>query len=602
MIQMCVYIYGTIFVALHNAVLCKFNAHTMHTIPLLEQQVRDNPDNGFLFLLLGSVLLDSGAYDRAIAAFESALESEDSRQAAEEKLVLAYLASGRTAEAVERMETAGGSSPEFYNNAGIAFADQGQEDRAIAAFESALRLKPDFEMARRNLARIYARRAQELVAAQRYVDAEAPLREAVELYPERESFGTLLGVVLSHLGRDSEAVEQYRSVLSRHPEMDEVRGYIASSLNNMGVRKIDLGDWQGALADFDAAIQNDPESEAARENRRMVLWRWAESLETLDPGRSLGLYEAYLREDPLSSEGHVRMGVIYAVHDDLPRAIQAFEKGHSLAPDADHIVSNLKGTYLKHANQLEQQGQHAEAVSELRKGLALDPDYLNLYRTLGLVEKSRGRFEEAAQAYVEILARDPEDEWAKQALTNLALTQGNSAYARGDYVRAIAEFDRVPDDARPADLWTMLGYLYLESDQLPEATDALGQALFMKPTDAAARQNLEACLRKLNDAQKSIPAAATEAALFRAKAFRLTSRLSAKLRAGELREFSDLLNTLPDDAKTVGIVQECALRIAQAAYGTRPQEAIGIAQAAIALGPKSDALVEWLGVVAEASP
>ncbi len=572
-------------------------------LPLLEAQVRADPESATLHLLFGSLLFDSGDHDGAIREFLTALEWDDTISEAEEKLVLVYLEAGRTDEAIERMETTGGSSPEFYNNAGIAFADKGQPDRAIAAFEAALRIKADFAMARRNLGRIYGQRAQDFVDQGRFVDAEAPLRKAIEIFPEMESFGMLMGVVLSRIGREGEAVAQYEDVLARFPGKTEVHAFIANSLNNMGVAKIDLGDWQGALADFDRAVQHDPASEAAQENRGLVLWRWAESLETRDPGKAIGLFQAYAEQDPASSEAHVRVGVIYANHNDFPRAIDAFAQAQAIDPTAEHIRTNLRGMYLQHANQLQHAGQFDAAVDQVHKGLELDPDYVDLYRTLGVIEQDRGRFEEAAAAYTEILRRDPTDEWVRQALTNLVLTRGNDAYQRGDYSQAIAEFGRVPHDVRSTSVWTMLGFLYLETNQVPAAVDALGHGLFTDPSDKTARQNMDVCIDQLKEeVDEEDVSGPASAALVRANAYRLTAGILVDMGAETLRQFSQLLDHLPNDDATVAAVQECALHVARKAHATRPAEAKRIAQAALALGPHRPSLAEWLDGVGVATP
>jgi Flp pilus assembly protein TadD len=49
---------------------------------------------------------------------------------------------------------------EAFNNLGLALAELGKHDDAIAAFESALRIQPGFELARNNLAWTRAHRAE----------------------------------------------------------------------------------------------------------------------------------------------------------------------------------------------------------------------------------------------------------------------------------------------------------------------------------------------------------------------------------------------------------------------------------------------------------
>jgi cytochrome c-type biogenesis protein CcmH/NrfG len=46
--------------------------------------------------------------------------------------------------------------PEAFNNLGGALLDLGRRDEAIAAFEAAVRLRPDFSDAPENLARLRA--------------------------------------------------------------------------------------------------------------------------------------------------------------------------------------------------------------------------------------------------------------------------------------------------------------------------------------------------------------------------------------------------------------------------------------------------------------
>ena len=48
-------------------------------------------------------------------------------------------------------------SPEAHNNLGNAYASQGQLDRAIAEYQTALRLKPDFNQASQRLNDIVSR-------------------------------------------------------------------------------------------------------------------------------------------------------------------------------------------------------------------------------------------------------------------------------------------------------------------------------------------------------------------------------------------------------------------------------------------------------------
>ena len=93
-----------------------------------DQAIALNPDDAFAYTNRGNAYRNKGDYDQAIADFTRSIEL---------------------------------GNPELhlpYNNRGVAYENKGDYDAAIADYEAALRINPQFELARNNLAN--ARRAR----------------------------------------------------------------------------------------------------------------------------------------------------------------------------------------------------------------------------------------------------------------------------------------------------------------------------------------------------------------------------------------------------------------------------------------------------------
>lgn len=133
-------------------------------------------------------------------------------------------------------------------------ANAGKLDIAIALQERALAARPNAAMFRANLAEMHRRRGEAWQAAGRGPDAEAALRRALELAPERADVAHALGVMLSSAGRQQEAVVflERAAAASGH----------APLWNNLGTVLKEIGRFDDALAAFERAAALNPRSAA----------------------------------------------------------------------------------------------------------------------------------------------------------------------------------------------------------------------------------------------------------------------------------------------------------------------------------------------------
>jgi tetratricopeptide (TPR) repeat protein len=565
----------------------------------LRADLEREPSNVDYQFLLGNLLLDAKRYDEAVDRFLQVLTLDARHQDAAERLVRAHLELGKAKEALQEIERSSDPSPEFYNNAARIFYDRGEIHEAIQSLERAVRLDPRFEVAKRNLGRLYAREADRLADIGDLAGAETLMRRATETIPSETGYRMRLGVLLDQLGKSADALAVLNDIVRQEPGNAVARQVLAKAYNNAGVEATTHERWKEAVDAFEEALRHDPSLETARANRAAALWKWGIAVEATDIPRSSGIFERFLDVEPGSVAGHVRVGVLYAQLSDFPHAIAAFERARQLDPNDPIIIKNLIVTHHQYGVNLDKTGHLDAAIEQFRQGLALDADYLDLYRSLGQTYARMGRHEDALGAYAEILKRSPTDAWAQSSVVNVYLAAGNEAFQKGRLQEAIARFESVPDTSRTAAVYAMLGYLYLTTDRPVKAVDGLGRALLLDPRSKTNRANFDLANKRLQKANRDKPSAETQAAVVRAEAYDLAARIATRPKKADVARFSELVASAPTDAVTTAALQDCALVVARSANTRYPADAETAARNALRLNPSHAELRAWVNGIAQ---
>ncbi len=188
-----------------------------HLLPLLDDPVR-------------LVRIEAA---RTLAAVPKESLTETQRQAIQ-RGVAEYIASEQT----------NADRPESYLNIGLIQSDQGQLEKAEAAYRTALDLQPNFTQAAVNLADLYRlqerdadgektlRQALELdprnataqhalglllVRQKRLPEALTALAEAARLGSDNPRYGYVYAVALNGTGQQPKAIQELEAVLAKHP-------------------------------------------------------------------------------------------------------------------------------------------------------------------------------------------------------------------------------------------------------------------------------------------------------------------------------------------------------------------------------------------------
>jgi tetratricopeptide (TPR) repeat protein len=209
-------------------------------------------------------------------------------------LGVALAEQGALDEAVANLQAATRLRPDLaraHYNLGVALAQQGKFDEAAARLEEALRLQPDYAQAHYALGNVRGNQGKKdealacyrealrlkpdygdaynnyglaLAEARRPAEAAVVLRQAVRLLPRAAEAHNNLGLALAEIGRFAEAEECYDEALRLNPRYAEAH-------NNLGSTYKEQGRLEEALASYQLALWLNPESASTHWNQALAL-------------------------------------------------------------------------------------------------------------------------------------------------------------------------------------------------------------------------------------------------------------------------------------------------------------------------------------------
>jgi tetratricopeptide (TPR) repeat protein len=226
----------------------------------------------------------------------------------------------------------------------------------------------------------------------------------------------------------ADAADYYRRYIALNPTKTDPYFGLAASLEG-------LGDTKGAIAAYDKYVS----LEKAPDKQRFVELAKAELIK-LDPSR------APAPPPPVTPPPPVRP----VVNTPTP----------PVAPSGE------AGQLRLAAEQLQRDGKLDEAVGAYQRALAVDPNNVELFNSLGNVYFALKRYPEAARAFREAVSRD-------------------ATYALG---------------------WYNLAHAYRKGDQKQQAVDAYRQYMRLKPDDPDPYYGLGQTLKSLGDVAGAIDA------------------------------------------------------------------------------------------------
>ena len=338
----------------------------------------------------------------------------------------------------------------------------GQTDRAQAALDRALMLKPGWEeVALLKFSRLREGNDNEAVAA--FAD------EFLERYPDRLRLRLAYGRLLAEWNDNVSALEQFEKLLAHDPQN-------LDALYAAGILSQGLVLWNEAKSHFEVLLEHYPQEDRARLYLGQILSEQGEHDAALNLLREIVAADFYF-------DVQMRIGFVLS---DAGRHTEALEHLADVTPKSQDEQVRI---YLAREQVLRDSGQ-AESALELLSAALIDiPDHPDLLYARGLVTAIMDRVEEHEQDMRRLIEIDPDNAHAYNALGyTLADKTDRLAEALELIEKALA---LLPGDPfildslgwvhyRRGDLDLALEYLQLAMDQRPDAEIAahLGEVLW----------------------------------------------------------------------------------------------------------------------------
>lgn len=228
--------------------------------------------------------------------------------------------------------------------AGLRYASAREFDRAIEAFQEALRLNPAMAKAHLGLGSAYHNMG-------RLADAVDPLTTAVRLDPQNAGAHLNLGVTLAMLRRQDEAMAELMEAKRLSPGDARIRNALGNALNN-GFSQLDA-----ALGEYREAARLEPGVPAFHLDVGIMLVRLGRPAEALDP------FASAIRLDPSHREAHYHLSNAYTQIGRYDEAIGSWTRFLQLVPDEPEALHNRAWVYMYAGR------QGAAAASDARRFL-----------------------------------------------------------------------------------------------------------------------------------------------------------------------------------------------------------------------------------------
>jgi tetratricopeptide (TPR) repeat protein len=456
-------------------------------IPLLESGLQIAPQRADLHAALGESYFMAGKTEKAVAEFHQLLDLDPSARSYA-FMGLSYRHLGRFDEALKYFEQglkldAHDTSCLF--NIGYIAARQGDNAKAEASFQQALKINPDFPEALLELASLRMKDTK-------FSEAVDLLRRFVKVSREPADGYYKLAMAERSLHQTAAAQRDLNvfQTLSKNPSTGP---YPYQNLFDYLDNRSKLS--PEARTEFD--VDQLKEQIQKHPGQPRDLYALAETY--LKLGRIASAREAIAQLDQMSADDYrtqAGAGVLLARYHLFDDAIQHFQSALRSNPDSDDVKFDLANAYFRKgqysaaldaAHQVSAAGQGddaflsllgdieahagdpASAMEIFRSAISRNPDNDQYYLSLTLIQLRQGDINGAEQTLQKGLTRIPSSGKLIWGTGVVSVLQGNSAQAAERLERAV---DLLPEWAGS---YSMLGVFYFQTGQIDKAREVLNR-------------------------------------------------------------------------------------------------------------------------------
>ena len=280
----------------------------------------------------------------------------------------------------EYIITTAPDAPPAHNNLGVAFAEAGRGDEAIAQFRQTLRLDPNYADAHNNLGAALKAKGELDEAINHYL-------AALRLRPGFTDAFYNLANALQMQGKSDKAADYFRQILRTKPN------FVAAH-NNLGTILQSQGKFAEAAEQYKQVLLVRPYDADAHYNLAEVLKLQG------NYDQAIMHYRQVLSVEPNNAAVHNRLGNLLRTRNKPEEAAFQFREALKYKPDFAEAHYNL-------GNILSQQGRLVEAENQFRLAVQYKPDFAKAHNNLGDILQMEGKIDEALICFRKALQLDP---------------------------------------------------------------------------------------------------------------------------------------------------------------------------------------------------
>jgi tetratricopeptide (TPR) repeat protein len=249
-----------------------------------------------------------------------------------------------------------------HDNLGYVLRRAGRMQEAMAQFEEAVRLMPNYPDPRNNL-------ADALMEQGRVPEAIGEYAQVVRLRPRSADAHYNLGASLQKAGWIQQAMAQYEQAVRLRPDHVDAHNRLASTLMAQGM-------FPEAIGEYEQVVRLKPDSAEAHYNWGVALVRLGKVPE------AMGQFRDALRLKPDYAQAHNGLAIALATQGKPQEAMEQWEEAVRLKPDDAEAQCNL-------ATALERAGRIPEAIAHYEQSLKLSPGFAPAKNALARLRADR---------------------------------------------------------------------------------------------------------------------------------------------------------------------------------------------------------------------
>jgi tetratricopeptide (TPR) repeat protein len=410
--------------------------------------------------------------DCAIQAFQAALKLDPGSKAALDGLAKDLIAT-RGYQAVIRLLRAVPRDQNLTLDLAAAYRKAQMFEEAAQVLREALRTYPNSVPLTGALVSLEAHQSH-------YAVAQTLAEDLAHRYPANLEAQRIYFRTLIVSGEEDAATPLGRKLLALAPKDEDI-------LNLNGFLERKAGDYAEARKHLEAAVELNPGDYNPRVNLGLVL------AQLKDAAGAKTQLEKALELGAESPQVHFELSKVLrslGENEEAQRQLELFQQG--LKTEANQSAAVLKAT---EAAEAAKNGDNQKAADLYREACALEPNDAGLAYRLSAMLGDLGDLPGQRAALEQALKADPNFVLAHYDLGYIWFQAGNNADAEEQFRLVVKA---APDNARA---WVTLAAVLATESRLPEAQQAVANALKLEPGNAAAHD----LSKKLASAQQQQP-------------------------------------------------------------------------------------------------